>query len=52
VFKQDYTTTAKVAIKDLKHAYSTIPDLKSPSLEIGLSIDLTWQNGHEYELEL
>ena len=52
VFKQDYTTTAKVAIKDLKSAYCTIPDLKAPQLEIGLSVDLHWQAGHTYELEL
>ncbi len=52
VFKQDYTTTARVAIKDLKSAYNTIPDLKAPQLEIGLSIDLSWQNGHTYDLEL
>ena len=52
VFKQDYTTTARVAIKDLKNAYTTIPDLRAPSLEIGLSIDLEWQAGHTYNLEL
>lgn len=52
VFKQDYTTTARIAIKDLKSAYNTIPDLKAPQLEIGLSIDLTWQSGHTYDLEL
>ncbi len=52
VFKQDYTTIVKVAIKDLKNAYSTIPNLKAPELEIGLSVDLEWRNGHEYSLEL
>ena len=52
VFKQDYTTVVKVAIKDLKNAYSTIPNLKAPELELGLSVDLEWRNGHEYSLEL
>lgn len=52
VFKQDYTTTARVSIKDLKSAYNTIPDLKAPQLEIGLSVDLSWQAGHTYDLEL
>lgn len=52
VFKQDYTTTARIAIKDLKSAYNTIPDLKAKQLEIGFSVDLTWQSGHTYELEL
>lgn len=52
VFKQDFTTTARVSIKDLKSAYNTIPDLKAPQLEIGLSVDLEWRNGHTYDLEL
>ena len=52
VFKQDFTTTARVAIKDLKSAYNTIPDLKAPQLEIGLSVDLEWRAGHTYDLEL
>lgn len=52
VFKQDYTTVVKVAIKDLKNAYSTVPNLKAPELELGLSVDLEWRNGHEYSLEL
>lgn len=52
VFKQDYTTTVRVAIKDLKSAYVTIPDLKAPELEIGLSVDLHWESGHTYDLEL
>jgi hypothetical protein len=52
VFKQDYTTTARVAIKDLKSAYNTIPDLKAPQIEIGLSVDLNWESGHVYDLEL
>ena len=45
VFKQDYTTTAKVNITSLAHAYNCIPDLKNPKLELGLSVDLTWEKG-------
>ena len=45
VFKQDYTTTAKVNITSLAHAYNCIPDLKNPKLELGLSVDLNWQAG-------
>ena len=52
VFKQDYTTVVKVAIKDLKNAYSTVPNLKAPQLEIGLSVDLEWRDGHEYSIDL
>ena len=52
VFKQDYITTAKLTITSLKKAYNTIPDLKAAQLEIGLAVDLTWQNGHEFEINL
>ena len=51
VFKQDFTTTAKLTLKDLKTAYNTIPDLRTPQLELGFSVDLTWQNGHLYKVD-
>jgi len=51
VFKQDFITTAKLTLKDLKSAYNTLPDLRTPQLELGFSVDLTWQSGHTYELE-
>ena len=52
VFKQDYKTTAKLTLKSLKSAYNTIPDLRTPQLEIGFAVDLTWQSGHEYTIEI
>ena len=52
VFKQDYTTTAQLTIQDLTKAYSTIPDLKAPALEVGLLVDLSWKAGHTYEVNL
>ena len=45
VFKQDFYTTAKVSITSLAHAYNTIPDLREPKLELGLSVDLKWEEG-------
>ena len=51
VFKQDFTTIAKLNLKDLKKAYNTIPDLRTPQLEIGFAVDLTWQDGHVYEID-
>ncbi|MBR1667398.1 MAG: hypothetical protein IJ693_03850 [Bacteroidaceae bacterium] len=44
-FKQDYVTTANFQIKNFEKAYNTLPDLRSPELEMGLSVDLTWQQG-------
>ena len=52
VFLKDYVTTAELNIVDLKHAYNTIPDLRTPTLEIGLSVNLVWQAGTTYSVDL
>ena len=36
----------------LGKAYNTIPDLRTPQLELGLSVDLTWQSGLEFTVDL
>ena len=53
VFKQDYNTIAKLTIgsNSLKNAYNVVPDLRSPKLKLGLSVDLEWQEGATYEHE-
>jgi hypothetical protein len=51
VFKQDYTTTANLTLKNLKTAYNTIPDLRTPKLELGFSVDLSWKEGHTYNID-
>ena len=61
VFKQDFNTIANFTIgagaKDgngdgisdtpegFANAYVTIPDLRTPQLELGFSVDLTWREG-------
>lgn len=52
VFIQDYTTTAKFTISSLKNAYVTIPDLRATKLQLGLSVDLTWQNGLTFDVPI
>lgn len=52
VFYPDYTTTARLTIRNLAKAYNTIPDLRTPSLELGLSVDLNWVSGKVYDIEL
>ena len=66
VFKQDYVTTANFTIKQnvkddssnpnqdkgLGAAYNVIPDLRTPALSIGLSVDLTWQSGLTFNVEM
>ncbi len=51
VFKQDYTTTVKLNLLNLKTAYNTIPDLRTPQLELGFSVNLEWQAGHTYTID-
>ena len=45
VFEKDHFTTATVTISSLKNAYNCVPDLRTPKLELGLSVDLEWQEG-------
>ena len=53
VFKQDYVTTAKLTINEtsLQKAYNVVPDLRSPKLEFGLSVDLHWRTGITFTQE-
>ena len=52
VFQQDYTTTANLTITSLENAYVTIPDLRASELTLGLSVDLTWQTGIRFDVEI
>lgn len=59
VFQQDYTTVANLTImensdtnhdKGLGAAYNVIPDLRTPALSIGMSVDLNWQSGLTFNI--
>ena len=52
VFMSDYMTTMNLTIKSLKNAYNTIPDLRSTKLQLGLSVDLEWQKGIQFDVEI
>lgn len=61
VFQQDFTTIANLKIvsnaadghdKGLGAAYNVIPDLRTPALSIGLSVDLTWQTGLTFDVDM
>ncbi|MBR4547415.1 MAG: hypothetical protein IKO66_05160 [Paludibacteraceae bacterium] len=52
VFKQDYTTTVKLNLKNLSKAYNVIPDLRTSTLELGFSVDLSWKAGYTYEIPI
>ncbi len=54
VFMQDYKTIAEITISNdaLKKAYSSIPDLRATEILFGLSVDLKWESGVKFEVEL
>ncbi len=52
VFVQDHTTTANFTIKNLKGAYNCIPDLRAAGVNVGLAVDLSWQTGITFDVDL
>lgn len=54
VFMQDYVTkvTLKFTPSSLSKAYLTMPDLRSGQVSLGLSVDITWQQGFEFNVPL
>lgn len=51
VFIQDYMTTAtfKIGANSLKNAFITVPDLRSTQTSLGLSVDLNWREGLNFD---
>ena len=54
VFIQDFLTKAvfKIGATSLQKAYLTVPDLQSAQMSLGLSVDISWQTGLAFEVEL
>ncbi len=52
VFVKDHTTVANFTIKDLKKAYNCIPDLRTSKINVGLAVDLKWESGITFDVEL
>lgn len=52
VFMSDYKTTMNLTITSLKNAYNTIPDLRSTKLQLGLSVDLDWKAGIQFDVNI
>ena len=54
VFMQDYKTTANftIGLNSLKSAYSTVPDLRSSQVSLGLAVDIQWEPGLTFNVEL
>lgn len=53
IFIQDYMTTATFTIgaESLKNAYNTVPDLRATQTSLGLSVDLNWRSGLNFDVE-
>lgn len=54
VFMQDYVTSVKFNFtkESLQHAYITMPDLRSGQVSLGLSVDIEWEDGMDFEVNL
>ena len=52
VFVKDHTTIANFTITNLKKAYNHIPDMRTSKINVGLAVDLTWQKGITFDVEL
>ena len=54
VFVQDYKTVANITITAdaLQKAYSAIPDLRSTEVLFGLSVDLKWETGITFNVNI
>lgn len=50
VFEKDHKTVANITISSLASAEYTIPDLRKTELELGLYVDLEWQEGLTYDV--
>lgn len=52
VFVQDHITKANFNIQTLKGAYNCIPDLRTSGINVGLAVDLSWQEGITFNVDL
>lgn len=52
VFVKDHTTIANFTIKNLKKAYNCIPDLRTSKINVGLAVDLKWESGITFNVDL
>lgn len=52
VFIKDHTTIANFIIKDLKKAYNHIPDMRTTKINVGLAVNLSWQDGITFNVDL
>lgn len=52
VFIKDHTTVANFTITNLKNAYNHIPDMRTSKINVGLAVDLKWESGITFDVNL
>ena len=54
VFMQDYVTSVNFNFTEtsLQHAYITMPDLRAGQVSLGLSVDINWEDGMSFDVNL
>lgn len=52
VFTQDYTTTMSMSVSSLANAYTSMPDLLAPRLEVGVQVVTKWIQATTTNVEL
>ncbi|MBP5398423.1 MAG: hypothetical protein J6Y32_07380 [Bacteroidales bacterium] len=54
VFIQDFMTkvTFRLGPTSLHNAYLSVPDLRSTQMSLGLSVDIEWNNGFQFDITL
>lgn len=52
VFTQDYTTTMSMVVSSLANAYTCMPDLLAPRLEVGVQVVTKWVQSTTTNVEL
>ena len=54
VFIQDFMTNAvfTIGLTSLQNAYVTVPDLRSTQMTFGLSVDMSWRSGLNFNVNL
>ena len=52
VFMSDYYTTVTLTLSNLRNAENTVPDLSGSNLEFALSVDLEWEKGLSFNVDI
>ncbi len=54
VFMQDYVTSATLTLQQdaLQHAYMTVPDLRSNQVSLGVAVDIKWEEGLSFNVNM